>query len=266
MHSTVSAAAKLLETIDSAEASLAERIAAGEALAALGDPRAKAIDRVAIPAGVLAPAKGHREHEARVAPFSIDRYPVTVAAYAEFIEVGGYDDPSLWSARGWVWRTAERICAPRFWDDASWSAYLVPNHPVVGVSAYEAEAYASLRGARLPTEAEWEWACRGPSGACYPWGDAWEEDACGERGHGPRGTVPIGVFPKGASPFGVRDMVGSVWQWCSDVAAGNAKGEETMRITRGGAWNNLAWSISCTSRNAFPHDARFSNLGFRCVV
>jgi gamma-glutamyl hercynylcysteine S-oxide synthase len=266
MHTTVTAAAKLLATIDSTTAPFEERVAAGEALAALGDPRAKAEDRVSIAAGVLAPAKGHREHEVAVAAFSIDRYPVTVAAYAELIEAGGYDDRSLWTPRGWAWRTKARIEAPRFWGEAEWAAYLVPNHPIVGVSAHEAEAYAAFRGARLPSELEWEWACRGSRGGCYPWGDEWQEDACAQRGYGPRSTVPIGVFPRGASPFGVRDMVGSVWQWCSDAAARGDGDDGPTRVTRGGAWNNLAWSIGCTCRNAYPPDARFSNLGFRCVV
>lgn len=261
-------AAKLLAIIESPEAPFAERLAASEALAALGDPRATATDRVAIPAGVLGRAPGYREVEVEVAAFSIDRYPVTVAAYAEFIEAGGYEDASLWTPEGWAWREEEDVSAPRFWGEDEWAAYLTPNHPVVGVSAHEAEAYAAFRGARLPTEAEWERACRGPGGGCYPWGDAWQEDACGQRGVGPRRTVPIGVYPRGASPSGVHDMVGCVWQWCTDLGAGGQADddEEPRRITRGGGWNNLAWSIGCTCRNAYPPGARFSNLGFRCVA
>jgi formylglycine-generating enzyme required for sulfatase activity len=151
----------------------------------------------------------------------------------------------------------------------------LPNHPVVGVSFFEAEAYAAFRGARLPTEAEWEKAARGTDARKYPWGTEWQADACGMRGVGPRSTVPIGVFPKGASPYGVRDMVGSVWQWCTDPFVGwrAGGGEEALpaeqaeprRTTCGGAWNTLQWSVTCVSRNGFPKDARFSNLGFRCV-
>lgn len=251
MHSTVTAAAKLLAILESAETPFAERLAAGEALARAGDPRATAIDRVAIPAGAACGA--------RVAAFALDRYPVTVAAYAEFLDAGGYDDASYWSRAGWAWRTAEGVRAPRFWGEAEWAAYLVPNHAVVGVSFHEAEAYATFRSARLPTEAEWARACGGPAGCSYPWGDEWLEDACGQRGVGPRGTVPIGVYPRGTSPFGVRDLVGSVWQWCSD-------GDEEQRATRGGGWNNLPWSIGCACRNAYPVGARFSNVGFRCAV
>jgi formylglycine-generating enzyme required for sulfatase activity len=255
-------AAKLLVALSDPAAPFAERLEAAEALATLGDPRALAVDRVAIAGGVLPAAPGYRAHEVEVASFALDRYPVTVAAYAEFIAAGGYEDESWWSADGWAWRVENEVRAPRFWGEEEWAAYLVPNHAVVGASFHEAEAYAAFRGARLPTEAEWEWACRGPDGRCYPWGDGWQEDACGQRGYGPRGTVPIGVFPRGASPFGVRDMVGCVWQWCADPAERPGY-EDPHRITRGGGWNNLQWSIGCTCRNAYPEGARFSNLGFR---
>jgi formylglycine-generating enzyme required for sulfatase activity len=212
--------------------------------------------------------------------FAIDRYPVTVAAFAEFLEAGGYAQRAFWSEEGWAWRSAERIDKPRFWGESEWAAYLAPNHPVVGVSCHEAEAYARFRGARLPTEAEWEKACRGTDGRLYPWGDAWVDDACGMRGVGPRSTVPIGSFPRGQSPFGVSDMVGCIWQWCADGFAGWGEqplsnvspfldpatlGEGAKRATRGGAWNTLAWSVTCLGRNGYPPAARFSNLGFRCV-
>jgi gamma-glutamyl hercynylcysteine S-oxide synthase len=291
MHSTVDARATLLATLAGDGAPLDERVHAGDALAALGDPRATAVDRVLVPAGPFLHGGGQLDgggeggepcapaRLVHVSAFRIDRFPVTVAAFAELIAAGGYRERRLWSAAGWAWRTEERITGPRFWDDEAWAAYLVPNHPVVGVSAYEAEAYASFRGARLPTEAEWEKACRGTDGRAYPWGGEWRDDACGMRGVGPRGTVSIGTFPRARSPFGLEDMVGCVWQWCADAADATVPRsaadpfvdpddyeETTERVTRGGAWNTLRWSVSCTSRNGYPPTARFSNLGFRCVV
>lgn len=278
--------ADLLRIMGSDDASLDERAAAGDKLAELGDPRISTIDRVFIPEGPFlfgSQAEGAGAREVHVSSFRIDRYPVTVGAYARFIEAGGYARRELWSRRGWAWRARESIDRPRFWGEAEWAPYLIANHPLVGASAYEAEAYAAFCGARLPTEAEWEKACRGVDGRAYPWGDAWRDGLCAMRGVGPRGTLPIGVFPGGRSPYGLSDMVGCVWQWCADAMdederaeAGDrgadpfvdpdAYDESTPRVTRGGAWNTLAWSVTCTARNGYPATARFSNLGFRCVA
>jgi len=264
----------LLGIVESTEVSLDERIAAAHALAASGDDRAVRVDRVTIPAGPF--AMGTPTRSVHLETYAIDRFPVTVAAFAAFVDAGGYRERRYWSDDGWSWRTAGAIEKPRFWEEEEWRAYLVPNHPVVGVCFHEAEAYAAFRGARLPTEAEWEKAARGTDGRKYPWGNDWQDDACGMRGVGPRSTVPMGVFPRGASPYGVRDLVGCVWQWCSDPFRGwggdsegaqDATSEAAMRRTTcGGAWNTLAWSVTCLGRNGFPVAARFSNLGFRCVV
>jgi iron(II)-dependent oxidoreductase len=281
---------ELLAALESPSAPLEARAAAGEALAALGDPRAARVDRVLIPAGSFLHRRAREAEggEARpradakrvfVSAFRIDRHPVTVAAFAEFVAAGGYRRQAYWSTRGWRWRAAQDLSAPRFWGEAEWAAYLVPNHPVVGVSVYEAEAYAAFRGARLPTEAEWEKACAGERGSAHPWGDVWLDDACAMRSVGPRHTLPIGVFPRGRSARGVAELVGCVWQWCADVADDETDwddddpfvdpdlyADDAPRVTRGGAWNTLASSQCCTSRNAYPPGARFSNLGFRCAA
>ena len=239
------------------DGSLDERIVAAHELEAIGDPRAFG-ERVSIPTGELhhKVSPDSAVELIDVAGFAIDRYPVTVAAYAEFIDEGGYDSAAWWSTEGWRWRVDDDVSTPRFWDDPEWDAYLIGNHPVVGVSGHEAEAYADFRDARLPTEHEWERACRGDDARNYPWGNEWRDDACGHRAFGPRGTLPIGLFPESASPFGLCDLCGAVWQWTS-----NAHGD--ARVVCGGAWNNLPWSIGAHGRNAYARTARFSNLGFR---
>jgi gamma-glutamyl hercynylcysteine S-oxide synthase len=267
----------LASILERSESTLDERIRAAHDLAALGDARALAHERIEIAGGPF--LSGDPPRSTSLPSFAIDRYPVTVAAFAEFVGAGGYTIREHWTTAGWSWRTEERIERPRFWDEDEWRAYLVPNHPVVGVSFYEAEAYAAFRGARLPTEAEWEKAARGTDGRQYPWGPDWVDDACGMRGVGPRSTVPIGIFPKGQSVYGVRDLVGCVWQWCvnpfrgwggsgddDEASASPTDGPHPRKTTCGGAWNTQRWSVSCLGRNGFPCTARFSNLGFRCVI
>lgn len=277
------------------DVSLERRIEAAERLGA-DDPRIAddALDgAVEIPGGSfvmgVAAGDGHRLDESPVRevlldPFWIDRFPVTVHAYARFVADRAYARPEIWSAAGWRWRCegshsrSERldvpVSRPRFWGDEAWARFGSPSRPIVGVSWFEADAFARWRGKRLPTEAQWEKAARSADGRRYPWGDGWLADVAAHREHGPRATVPVGIFARGESPFGVRDVVGSVWQWCADwygeydpreIANPCGPDDGTLKVARGGAWNTLRDSLRTTNRNAFPPHARFSNLGFRCV-
>jgi len=259
----VTTTAELLACLRDPSIDVETRAAAGIELGQRGDPR---LDDgiVAIAAGVLhhKPSIDSPSELRQVAPFAIGRFLVTVSQFAEFIDAGGYDDPSLWSSAGWDWRMDEDIELPRFWDEPEWEIYLAPNQPVVGVSWFEADAYASFRQARLPSEDEWERACRGDDARDYPWGNDWNEHACGHRDYGPRCTTAVGIYPQGVSPVGVHDMVGNVWQW-TDAARGAPGDYGPPQVVRGGAWNNLPWSIGSAGRNAFKPTARFSNLGLR---
>ncbi len=280
-----------MREIERSDLPLQNRISLAERLGELGDPRAD--EWVEVPGGVFtmgtdaAEDPGQKAHESpRIRPdlshFEIMRTPVTVAQFKGFVEAGGYGQRRHWSEEGWAYCTEARVALPRFWSPeelSEWGAYLTPSRPVVGVSWFEAEAYARWVGARLPTEAEWEKVARGVEGWSYPWGNEWEDDRAGHRDHGPRKTLPVGVFPRGESPFGALDMVGCVWQWCLDWYAPHAyasadrrdpRGPEApalppRRVVRGGAWNTLRFSLRCANRNCYPPTARFSNLGFRCV-
>ena len=190
------------------------------------------------------------------AAYSIGETPVTNGEFAPFVEGGGYGDRAAWSEAGWRWREANAVAAPRFWNDEAWRDYLAPDQPVVGVSWYEADAFARSCGMRLPTEAEWERAARGDDGRRFPWGDEWVPAHAAHRG-GERRTLPVRSIPENRSPHGLYDCAGNVWEWCADPYA------EGLRSARGGAWNAHPPQLRCAARNAWPPDARFSNLGFR---
>ena len=218
----------------------------------------------AIPAGEFwmgsdPPEGQENEHPRRrvaTGAYLIGETPVTNAEFEAFVAGKLYLDRAVWSEAGWEWREAHAVVAPRFWSDEAWRAYLGADQPVVGVSWYEADAFARWTGGRLPSEAEWERAARGEDGRRFPWGDEWVPELAAHRG-GLRHTLPVRALPRNRSPHGLYDCAGNVWEWCADaVAAG-------LRSARGGSWNAHPPQLRCAARNAWPPDARFSNLGFR---
>jgi gamma-glutamyl hercynylcysteine S-oxide synthase len=296
-------ARELVRRIEEGSLPFSERLALAEGMGE--DPRAR--EWCLVPGGpftmgtdpdVEPDQKAHESPRFRpyVSSFEVMKMPVTVSQYSRFIAEGGYRSREVWTAEGWAWKERAGVSCPRFFSPEErneWKSYLTPNRPVVGVSWFEADAYARWSGARLLTEAEWEKAARGDDARRFPWGEEWDDDRAGHREMGPRCTVPVGIFPRGESPCGALDMVGSVWQWCRDFYAPDAyadadrrdpegpseppplatrpkreaeRGEETVRmVVRGGAWNTLPFSLRCANRNSYPRNARFSNLGFRCA-
>jgi len=207
----------------------------------------------AVPAGKF--WMGDEPRLVETGAYEIGETPVTNAQFASFVP-GGYRERAFWSEEGWAFRERNAVDRPRFWDDPDWRAYLEPEQPVVGVSWYEAEAFARSLSMRLPTEAEWERAARGDDGRVYPWGDEWNPQLAAHRG-GKRHTLVVAAIPENRSPFGLYDCAGNVWEWCSDLF------DASLRSARGGAWNAHPPQLRCAARNAWPPEARFSNLGFR---
>ncbi|MCP4104863.1 MAG: SUMF1/EgtB/PvdO family nonheme iron enzyme [Desulfobacteraceae bacterium] len=188
--------------------------------------------------------------------FSIDVYPVTNAQYEKFIREGGYENDDYWSDEGNRWKTKENVAHPKLWKDEKWNP---PGNPVVGVSYYEAEAYAKWAGKRLPTEKEWERTARGTDGRVYPWGDEFDKERCNTLESGIGGTTRVTRYPNGVSPTGCYDMAGNVWEWTSSDY------DEKSKVLRGGSWFNYRGLARCLNRGRyFPYN-RNNDVGFRCA-
>lgn len=213
-------------------------------------------------------------HELDMAGFAIGRYPVTQAQFAAFMAAGGYRDPRWWSDEGWRWREHGGIAGPLRWRPDA------PDHPVSGVSAYEAEAFCTFHGLRLPTEAEWEkaaaWDAAAGHARLYPWGDAVEGGAPCNWDRALGGTGAVGRHPAGASPCGAQDMIGNIWEWTASGFApypgfrpwpyegySAAYYEGAHRVLRGGSWATRPCAIRNSFRNWHRPGARELFAGFR---
>lgn len=209
-----------------------------------------------------------------VAPFAIAKYPVTNAQYAGFVEAGGYTNRAWWLDDGWKRREREVWAEPRYWRDRDWNA---PDHPVVGVSWYEALAFCRWLGEAitLPTEQQWQRAAQGDDGREYPWGNEAPNKALCNWNRDIDETTPVTQYPDGASPYGVMDMCGNVWEWCRtgwDSGTATPDGDEG-RILRGGSWSSDSLlSLQAANRSGGDPNTRLApgyrnhvTVGFRCV-
>ena len=194
--------------------------------------------------------------------YLIARTPVTNAQFREFAEVRKSD----------------------------WKPSAPDDHPAVNVSWRDACAYCGwltekLRQSgeiaadeivRLPTEAEWEKAARGEYGNEWPWGNEWDAGKCNSRESKIGGTTPVDHYsPAGDSPYGVADMAGNVWEWCSSLLKPypyrRDDGREDLkaegpRVVRGGAFVGVARLVRCASRYRDLPSSRYGAQGFRVVV
>jgi formylglycine-generating enzyme required for sulfatase activity len=223
-------------------------------------------------------------HKVNLNGFYIDVFEVTNAQYEKFIEANGYNDSTLWTPEGWLFRLKNNINLPKFWYDDNYGLKN-PNRPVVGISWYEAYAYAKWKGKRLPTEAEWERSARGNQQSIlkpiYPWGtDEPDLNRCnygyiyGNTLYG--GTKDVGSFETGKSPDGIYDMAGNVSEWCfdwykfdyySETSSDNPQGPEygEYKSVRGGSWLYYKRFIRTTTRDFAEPNTRSNIIGLRCA-
>ena len=217
-------------------------------------------------------------HRVYLDTYWIDRYPVTCGQYRVFVEAGGYQNSHWWSPAGWQWLQENPVAQPLYWSDApTWD-----NHPVCGVSWYEAEAYARFVGKRLPTEAEWEkaasWDAATGRRQTYPWGDAEPQTQRCNHDNIAGQTTPVNDYPLGQSAFGCYDMLGNVWEWTSSWFDGyegfvsypyqgysQTYFDGQHRVLKGGSWATRPWAMRSSFRNWYYPGVRQILAGFRCA-
>jgi len=225
---------------------------------------------------------GGEESEVSVEPYLLEVHPVTNALFQHFVDDGGYDHLELWPEDVWphIIEFQDRTGAsgPRYWREGRHDVRR-SDHPVVGVSWYEACAYARWAGMRLPTEAEWQvaasWRIRSAADLMrrFPWGDAMDSSRCNVWATGRGDTVPVAEFPGGAAPNGVGQLVGNVWEWVDsdftirDAGGHEVFGEMALKSLRGGAFDTYFESQATAEfRTGLQALSRSHNVGFRCAV
>jgi len=224
------------------------------------------------------------QHMVALSGCFIDMYEVTNQEFQKFVDAGGYHDPVWWEQVEGVDRDsftdATGRPGPAFWGDGHF-ADGEEDLPVVGVSWYEAAAYARWIGKRLPTEAQWECAALGVAPARgqgtfgkqrFPWGESYATGVANLRDNGLRKRTPVGSRPGDRSPLGCLDMGGNVREWtCS--AYERYPGSECednsfdsgMISVRGACWyDSFVWA-DVTLRRAVAKGTRDPRTGFRCA-
>jgi formylglycine-generating enzyme required for sulfatase activity len=200
------------------------------------------------------------EHEMTVAPFYMDKYPVTNAQFKAFLDATHYvPKDAINFLRDW-----KNGVYPTGWA----------NRPVTWVSLEDARAYAAWAGKRLPHEWEWQLAAQGTDGRAFPWGQVWisANVPLVSTNRTMPGPDPVDAHPTGASPYGVMDMVGNVWQWTDEYVDEHTR----AAILRGGEYyqpQGSIWYFPQAYRNdehsklllMAPGYDRSGGVGFRCV-
>ncbi len=208
-------------------------------------------------------------HQIFLDNFYIDVYEVTNAFYRSCVEAGACSPPARTSSSTRTY----------YYENPDFD-----NYPVINVTWEQANVFCEWRGARLPTEAEWEKAARGGlEGQLFPWGDIFEtaqanfcDTRCllewADEGYddGFADTSPVGFYPPNG--YGLYDMAGNVWEWVEDwfrAYPGNLLNDpsfgSTHRVIRGGSWYNTKIGLSVVSRFRYPPNSFGETIGFRCA-
>lgn len=211
-----------------------------------------------------------------------DRHCVTNEEFQQFVDAGGYEQLEFWHEEAlpalldFVDQTA--LPGPRFWVDGRY-AIGDENLPVVGVSWYEAAAYARWVGKRLPSDAEWTkagaWPVESSPGRIaqrrYPWGESFDVRRANIYGTGGQKPVAVDEFPSGVSVGGIQQLIGNVWEWTETPLA--SIGDTTLHVSesimsiRGGAFDTYFENQATCHYQSGDHPlSRRANIGFRLAL
>jgi len=238
----------LVALIDAPELQSKERLALGEALGTLGDPRLRYPSQDDYWVGV------EIDEDYRVL---VGRYLVTNAEWLMFLGSGKYADDSLWSAEGLTWRDSDRPSWQELASDPESAPLLVPNQPVVGISWYEADLYARAHGARLLDFDERKRIARGPVNRPYPWGAPFGQGNANTREEVLAKPSAVGVFSRDRTPEGVYDLAGNVGEWTEDRI------QDNRRVIHPGSWQQPSMAAWAKALHIVSAAARSADLGFR---
>jgi len=225
---------------------------------------------VQVPAGEFEMGDGQGNdcpaHRVYLAAYWIGVYAVTNRQYEKFVKETGHRAPDQAD-----------------WGEPIWKGKSYPKeyaeHPVVCVSWEDAAAYCKWAGGRLPTEAEWEKAARGPKGHIYPWGKEWDAGRCRNSTNKGWGTTcEVYGYAEGASGYGAYNLSGNVWEWCGDWYDANyykqsprenppGPGTGSRRVNRGGSWGSGdAHYFRGANRGYGDPAERRAHVGFRLAL
>jgi gamma-glutamyl hercynylcysteine S-oxide synthase len=217
-----------------------------------------------------------------IEPVYLDRFAVTNEQYQQFVDGGGYEQLEFWHEEAlpalldFVDQTG--LPGPRYWSDGE---YLPGEQrlPVVGVSWYEAWAYARWVGKRLPTDAEWTkagaWPVESSPGRIaqrrYPWGESYDVRRAHLFGSASTGPVSVDEFPGGVSVGGIHQLIGNVWEWTSTPLV--ELGDPTLHVSesvmsiRGGAYDTYFENQATCHYQSGEHPlSRRPNIGVRLAL
>ena len=222
------------------------RLELGELLATFGDPR------------VLRPTDSEYwvTVQSDTGAICMGRFPVTNTEYREWVEQGGYEDESVRSEDGLNWLANVSDPWPVRAETDGSAPFIVPNQPVVGVSWWEADAYARAQGARLPHADERVWVTRGREKRPYPWGSPFGEGNANTQEEVLGRPCAVGLYIRDRTPEGVCDLAGNAGEWTAD-------GVGRDRLMHPGSWDQPSLAAWAKAFSLEDPGARWAGLGFR---